>query len=157
MSPEEYTTATEIAFEKLMNPTRGVRPSLLEEPMAEGKWSFKELSAHFIFWNTLNIQALEALKRGDVFDWSPYTKANENEWNAKAVAKKKDAPLKHVLSELRIVHSTLMEVVTRVGWEKIQESDPSTRNSILEVPDHYLHHVPLVEAWASRVRMPPKK
>ena len=154
MEREEFITATEIAFEKLMNPTRGLRPALLEEPMSEGKWSFKDMAAHLAFWNTVRIRALESANNDEEFDWSPYN-GLADKWNSQTIEENKNAPLKRVLNELRLTHSTLVEAFRRVPDEKLAHY-PVTRGKIMEAPDHYLHHLPDVEAWAARVRLPAK-
>jgi hypothetical protein len=72
MEKEEYITASEIAFERLMDASRGLQASVLEESISEGKWSFKEIAIHFCFWNTILIRALENLNQDKDFDWQPY-------------------------------------------------------------------------------------
>lgn len=146
MTREEYLTATEIAFERLMSPTMGLHPAQMEQPMTTNGWSFKDLTAHLAFWNGIVIRALEAANQGDAFDWSPY--ADTDALNAAAVEKMRLFPLKRVLSELRISHSTVMEAVRRVPDERLYENGQVPAWLFSYVLDHYDHHRPRVEEWA---------
>jgi hypothetical protein len=147
---EEFLTAAEIAFERLLTPTRGLRPALLEEPMRPGGWSLKDLAAHLAAWNSLCIRALEEINQGRSFDWTPYNDFDAH--NRAAVERRHAQPLKHVLSELRITHSTLMEAVRRVPDDRLYDHGaiPVWLGEI--VLDHYAHHTPSVEAWAARLK-----
>jgi hypothetical protein len=147
MTREEYLTAAEIAFERLMSPTLGLYPAQMEAPMAAAKWSFKELAAHLIFWDGLVIRALETVNQGDVFDWSEYGDFEAR--NAAAVERQRSSPLKRVLSELRITHSTVMEALRRVPDEKLGEQGEIPMWLLDYVVDHYEHHRPQVEEWAA--------
>jgi hypothetical protein len=149
MTREEYVTASEIAFARLMRPTLGLPPAQMEEPMAEGKWSFKDLAAHLILWDGLVIRALEKINQGETFDWAPY--ADYDAQNAEAVARLHASPLKRVLSELRVTHSTVIEAVRRVPDEKLCENGEIPEWLLSNVPEHYEHHVPQVEEWVGRI------
>lgn len=150
MTREEFIVAAEIAFERLMTPTRGIPFPLMEEPMAEGQWSFKDLAAHFIFWNGLVVRALEALNYGRPFDWSAY--ANEDELNARSVERARPQSLRRVLGELRLTHSTVTEVLRLIPDDKLL-ADGSVAGWLIDyVPAHYEHHTPQVAEWAERMR-----
>jgi hypothetical protein len=150
MTREELIVAAEIAFERLMTPTRGLPPALMEEPMAEGKWSFKDLAAHFVFWDGLTLRALEELNYGRAFDWSPY--ANEDERNAQAVERLRPQNVKRVLTELRLTHSTMTEAIRLVAADKLLKDDSVPNWLIENAVRHYEHHIPKVEQWAERMR-----
>lgn len=150
MTREEYVTATEIAFERLMRPTLGIHPAQMEQPMSDGKWSFKDLAAHLVFWDGLAIRALEKTNQGESFDWSPYDDYDTR--NSEAVARLRGSPLKRVLSELRVTHSTLIEVVRRLPEEKLCENGEVPEWLLSNVLEHYEHHIPQVEEWAERTK-----
>ena len=151
MTREELIVATEITFEKLMTPTRGLPIELLEEPMAEGKWSFRDLVAHLIFWDGLLVRALEEMNYGRNFDWSPYV-GHFDEWNAKATAKLRTHSLKRMLSELRLTHSTMTEVLRRVPEENLLKEGKVPHFMTWILIGHVEHHTPQVVAWAERMR-----
>jgi uncharacterized damage-inducible protein DinB len=150
MTREEFLTAFEIAFERLLAPTRGLHPEVMEQPLAPGKWSLKELAAHLAFWDALALRALEALFHGDSFDWASY--ADENRWNAEAVERVRMQPLKRVLYELRVTHSALSEAVRRVPEDKLLENGEIPRWLIQHVLEHYEHHISQVTAWAEGIK-----
>lgn len=150
MTCEELIVAAEIAFERLMTPTRGLPPALMEEPMSAGKWSFKDLAAHLVFWDEIALRALEELNYGRVFDWSPY--ADEDEQNTRAVERRRPQSVKRVLSELRLTHSTLTGAIRLIPDEKLLTNGDVPSWLITAVPEHYEHHIPQVEEWAERVR-----
>jgi len=151
MTREEYITATEIAFERLMHPTLGIPPAQLELPMSDGKWSFKELAAHLVLWDGLTIRALEKINQGESFDWAAYQDYDAQ--NAQAVARLRAVPLKRVMSELRITHSTVIEAVRRVPDEKLYEDGELPEWLLSNVLEHYEHHRPAVEEWAGRTKL----
>ena len=148
MTREEYITAVEIAFERLMSPTRGIHPQQMEKPLAEGKWSFKDLAAHLIFWDGLTIQALEKVNQGEEFDWIPFEDFDAQ--NSEAVTRLRGSPLKRVLGELRITHSTLVDAVQRVPEDRLCINGELPDWLISNVLEHYEHHRPQVEEWAAR-------
>jgi hypothetical protein len=150
MTREEYITSTEIAFERLMTPTKGIWPEQMEQPMAEGKWSFKDLAAHLVLWDGLVVRALEQMNQGESFDWTPYRDVDAS--NAAAVEKLRVTPLKRVLSELRITHSTVIEAVRRVPDEKLYRNGELPEWLLSTVPEHYEHHRGQVEEWAEKIK-----
>jgi hypothetical protein len=150
MTREEFIVAAEIAFERLMTPTRGLAPELMEQPMADGTWSFKDLAAHLIFWDGLVVRALEESMYGRTFDWGPY--ARHDEWNAQAVERLRPQTVKRVLTELRLTHSTAMDAVRRVPDERLLKAGEMPHFLTWIMVGHVEHHVPQVEAWAERMR-----
>ncbi len=151
MTREELIVAAEIAFERLMTPTRGLPVELMEEPLEEGKWSFKDLAAHIIFWDEMVVRALEETNYGRTFDWRPYV-GHFDEWNSKAAGQKRTLSVKRVMGELRLTHTTVMEALRRVPEEKLLKNGnvPHFLTEILI--EHVQHHTPQVERWAERMR-----
>lgn len=150
MTREEFIVAAEIAFERLMTPTCGLSPALMEQPMADGAWSFKDLAAHLVFWDGLVVRALEEHMYGRTFDWSPFAKPDE--WNAKAVERLRPQSVKRVMSELRLTHSTITDAVPRIPDEHLLVNGEVPRWLLERMPEHYEHHIPQVKAWAERMR-----
>ena len=150
MTREEFIVAAEIAFEKLMTPTRGLPLNLLEEPLAEGKWSFKELLAHIIFWDELIVRALEELNYERAFDWKLYT--DFDTVNAQAVARLRPQSVKRVLTELRLTHSAAMQAAQLVSDEKLLKEGNVPRFLTKIMVEHIEHHTPQVIEWAERMR-----
>ena len=146
---DEFITATEIAFERLMTPTKGLRPEVMELPMEPGKWSFKGMAAHFTGWNTLVLKRLEAIHHDREFEW--YGETEFDRLNGEATGRAEAMPLKRVMTELRITHSALMEAVKRVNWAKLGHEDETPEWLIEAVTEHYHHHRPQVEAWVARL------
>jgi uncharacterized damage-inducible protein DinB len=151
MTREELIVAAEITFEKLMTPTRGLPLELMVEPMEEGKWSFRDLAAHIIFWDELVVRALEEMYQGREFDWSPYV-GHFDEWNAKAAEKTRAHSTKRVLSELRLTHSTATEALGRVPEENLIKEGNISHFLTWIMVEHLEHHRPQVERWAARMR-----
>jgi hypothetical protein len=150
MTREEFLTAAEIAFERLMSPSRGLKPEQMEQPMGDGQWSLKELAAHLIFWNGLIVTALEARFHGELFDWSAYQ--DFDRLNAEAVGRMQGESLKRVLYELRVTHSAALEIVRRLTADKLLEDDQVPEWLCEIMLQHYEHHIPGVEAWAKRLK-----
>ena len=150
MTREELIVAAEIAFERLMTPTRGLPPELMEESMAEGEWSFKDLAAQLVFWDGLVLRALEDLNYGRQFDWSPYR--IENGWNAQAVERLQPQNVKRVLTEMRLTHSTLTEALRRIPDENLLMDDQLPPWLIENLAGRYERYIPQVENWAKRMR-----
>ena len=135
-----------------MTPTRGLLPSQMDQPMVEGKWSFKQVCAHICFWNTLVVRSLEDLLHARPVDWEPYK--NYADVNAKAVSERDSWPVKRVLSEMRVTHSAAMESLRRVPEDKLYTDGKLPGWLTGATLDHYAEHTPQVEAWAARVRPP---
>ena len=150
MTREELIVAAEITFEKLMTPTRGLHPERMNEPMAEGKPSFKDLVAQLIFWNGLTLRALEELNYDRVFDWTPY--AIEDSWNTLARERLRPQNIKRVLTELRLAHSTLTEALRRIPEQKLLLNGELPRWLVENLPGRYERSIPQVEEWAGRLR-----
>jgi hypothetical protein len=150
MTREEFITAAEIGFEKLLSPTLGLPATRFEEPLAKGKWSLKDLAAHLAFWDSLTLRALEARLQGKSFDWARY--ADIDTKNAAAVEARRSYSAKQVMSELRITHSALMEAVRRVPDAQLLEDGEIPRWLDENVTAHYAQHAPLVAEWAARAK-----
>jgi hypothetical protein len=146
---DEFITATEIAFERLMSPTKGLRPEQMEEPIAPGKWSFKGMAAHFTFWNGLVLKRLEAIHHDREAEW--FGPGDFARLNGEAAGRAEEMPLKRVMSELRITHSALMEAVRRVNMAKLSANGEIPDWLIETVTEHYDHHRPQVEEWIARL------
>lgn len=141
--------ATEIAFERLMTPTKGLRAEVMEEPMTPGKWSFKGMAAHLTFWNGLVLKRLDALHHGREFEW--YGETEFDRLNAEASGRADGMPLKRAMTELRITHSALMETARRVNMGKLTTDGQIPDWLVETVTGHYDHHRPQVEAWVARL------
>jgi hypothetical protein len=152
MTREEFIMAAEITFEKLMTPTRGLSPAQMEEPMAEGKWSFKDLAAHIIYWDGLAVRALEALMQDRPVESFPYDR--KDEVNAEAVERLRSQAVKRVMNELRITHSTLVEAARRVPEDKLFVNGELPSWLIRIAISHLERHTPQVTAWAESRRQP---
>ena len=150
MTREEFMVAAEISFERLMTPTRGLPLELMEQPMTEGKWSFKDMAAHLIYWDELVVRALEEAYYGRVFDWKPYT--DFDTLNAQAVERLRPQSVKRVLTALRLTHSTAMDAVRLVPEENLLQEGNIPRFLTWIMVGHVEHHIPQVEAWAERMR-----
>ena len=148
MTREEFIVAAEIAFERLMTPTRGLPPELMEEPMAEGERSFKDLAAQFIFWNELTVRALEELNYDREFDWSLY----ESDSNTEALKRLKPQSVKRVLTELRLTHTAMMEALRRIPEDKLLFNGKIPKWLIEHMVKRYESFIPQIEAWAERIR-----
>ena len=150
MTLEEYITATEIAFEKLLTCTGGVPPALLVEPMREDQWSVRDVAAHLIHWDGLALRALEAVYAGGEPAAFPF--ASKDAVNAEAVATYRARLPERVLNELRITHSAVLEAAGRVPREKLCPQGEVPEWLVRVTLTHYTHHLPQVEEWAERMK-----
>jgi hypothetical protein len=146
MTREEFITAAEIAFEKLMTPTRGIPPVRMEEPMEPGGWSLKDLAAHLAEWNTQTIRAVETLNQGS----DPDTHASDDDAHLTGISV--SAPPKRVMTELRLTHSTLTEAVRRISPYKLDANGEIPVWLERRMIEQYAKHTPQIEAWAERVK-----
>jgi hypothetical protein len=150
MTLEEYITAAEIAFEKFLTCVGSVPPPLLAEPMTEGKWSVRDLAAHFIYWEDLALRALEAVYMGNEPAAFPFE--NPDTVNAEAVAAQRTRKPERVLSELRITHSAVMEAAGRVPRAKLCPQGEVPEWLVRVMLTHYTHHLPQIEEWVERMK-----
>ena len=150
MTRDEFTQALEADFDPMISLLQSLRSEQAEQPLAEGKWSLRDLAAHLLFWDTIVIRALEALMRGEPFDWKKYS-----DWdacNAEAANQHRGAPLKRVVSEWRITHVALVESLARGPAEKLLENGEMPHWLRVAVTDHYRHHTQQVKEWAGRMK-----
>lgn len=150
MIREEFITAAELALERLLGPLNELPVELMDEPLADGKWSVKQLILHLTYWNMLTVRALEALYAGDEFDWTPYSAIDE--LNAQIIADQQQNPYRRIVAEFQIVHSTLIAAVERIPGERFGEDGELPEWLVVHVSRHYLHHAPLIETWAKKIR-----
>jgi hypothetical protein len=150
MTREEFITAFEIAFEKLMIPTKGISPSRMEEPMCVESWSLKDLAVHLAHWNTQTIRAIEQLHQGIDFDLSAFQTGDAQDNHD--VERARGAPLNRVMTELRLTHSTLTEAVRRVADDRLLPSGEIPVWLVERTVEHYGSHTAQVEAWAQKIK-----
>ena len=150
MTREEFITASEVAFERLISPLKDLPEDLMDEPIADGAWSVKQIILHLIYWDMLVVKALEALYQNIEFDWTPY--GNTDELNKQIVSGKQDDLYARIETEFQIVHSALMAAIERIPIEHFGENGELPDWLLTHVPEHYNLHVPKVEAWAKKIR-----
>lgn len=137
-------------FAKLMAPVEALAAADLEQPMTAGKWSWKDMAAHFIFWDKITVRALEAAYQGQTFNWKEYS-----DWdglNNQAVVDMRNDPLSRVVNAWRVTYSTLMEAMARVPDERLLVDGRIPDWLMGAVLDHYRHHALQVEEWADAKR-----
>lgn len=150
MDREEFTADLEILFGRLLAPVEALETAELLEPMEAGKWSWKDMAAHIIFWDKVTVRALEAAYQGRGFDWAEYS-----DWDAQnrqAVEEFAQAPASRVINAWRVTHSALVESISRVPDDKLLENGEIPPWLLGAVLDHYRHHAQQVEAWAKTMR-----
>lgn len=150
MTREEFTSALESDFDPLISLLSSLTPAQAEQPLAEGKWSLRDLAAHLLFWDTIVIRALEALWHGETFDWEKY--ADWDACNADAANQHCGAPLKRFVSEWRITHFALVESLARVPDEKLLDDGKIPHWLLIALTEHYRHHTEQVKAWVERMK-----
>ena len=150
MNRDEFAAAMEAAFDGMIMPLANLPRELVTQPLTEGKWSLKELAAHFTFWDQITVRALESCFRGESFDWGAY--AQWGKLNAQAVSDAQTKPESRVAAEWQITHTTVMEAMRRVPDERLLEGGKIPRWLIENVLDHYRHHAAQVTAWTERLK-----
>lgn len=150
MDRDEFAAAVEGAFDGMIMPLTKLSRELVTQPLTEGRWSLKELAAHFIFWDEITVRALEACFRGEMFDWDEY--AERDKLNAQAAADAEATPHTRVAAEWQITHLTVMEALRRVPDDKLLEKGEIPRWLIENVLDHYRHHAAQVKTWTARLK-----
>ena len=150
MTREEFITASEIALERLMTPLKELPEELMDEPMAEGKWSAKQMILHLTYWGTIVVGALEAFYQDSEFNWTHFEDANE--FNATVIDGRQHESYRRIASEFQIVHGTIMAAVERIPEEKLGADGELPDWLAHRVPDHYLRHIPLIESWTKKIR-----
>lgn len=144
MNRDEFAAVVDDAFNRMIAPLSNLTRESVEQPMAGGKWTLKDLAAHFIEWDKQTVQALEACYRGERFNGSAF--ANRDQRNIQATAESCTASHKRIAAEWRITHMTMMEALHRVPDERLLENNRIPAWLIENVLDHYRHHAAQVEA-----------
>ena len=150
MNRDEFAAVVDDAFDRMIRPLTNLARDLVTQPMAEGKWSLKDLAAHFVFRDEITVKALEACYRGEHFDWNAFS--DRDKQNAQAVADRQTDPHTRTAAEWQITHLTLMEALRRVPDEKLLENGRIPAWLIENVLDHYRHHAAQVDAWMEKLK-----
>lgn len=150
MNRDEFAAAVDGAFSRMMIPLKNFAREQIESPLAEGKWSLKDLAAHFIFWDLITVRALEANFRGDAFDWNAYS--DWNALNAKAVEESKSSPHARVAAEWLITHTTVIEALRRLPDETLLVDGTIPQWLHENVLDHYEYHASQVDDWVAALK-----
>jgi hypothetical protein len=149
MTREEFITASEIALNRLLTPLKELPEALMDEPITEGKWSVMQMILHLTYWDTIVVRALEALYQGNEFDWSQFEEADN--FNATVIDGRQHESCRRIATEFQIVHGTIMAAIERIPLENFCDGElPDWLTH--RVLDHYMLHVPIVEAWAKKIR-----
>ncbi|MFZ5432738.1 MAG: ClbS/DfsB family four-helix bundle protein [Calditrichota bacterium] len=150
MNREDFTAAWEAAYTTIIAALQSLPPELLQEPLAEGKWSLRDLAAHLIFWDKITLRALEARFQGQDLDWNEYS-----DWdglNRQAADEMRTTPLKRMISEWQLTHGTIEEALSRVPEELLFERGEIPQWLHENVLDHYVYHAGQVEEWVETIR-----
>jgi hypothetical protein len=147
---DEFAAVVDDAFNRMISPLANLTREFVLLPIAKGKWSLKDLAAHFVFWDKTVVHALEACFRGERFDWNALS--DWDKLNAQAVADAQANPHPRIAAEWRITHLTMMEAVRRVRDEKLLENGQIPAWLIANVHDHYRHHAMQVDAWLENLK-----
>lgn len=146
MEVQEFVMAAEIAFERLMTPTKGLRPSVMEEPLGLVSWSFKDLGLHLSGWSAGLLRQIEAVYHGKDFSDLIGPKCVGVEAGCAS-----GMPLKRVMNEMRVTHSAVVEAARRVDWTKLDSRGHIPVWLEEGIIGHYELHRAEVEPWAVRM------
>ena len=122
MSKDALLREMEVGFAGLLDAVEG----LSEEQLSRvwyGDWCVRDILAHVAGWHREEIAMLERMARGErpVPESADYT--DDDAWNARFVARWRDAPAGDVLAELRASAEAYLAVASRLpgggprsGW-----------------------------------------
>jgi len=147
---EDFITALEAAFDKMITPLQSVQPALLEQPLATGKRSLREIAAYFIYWDKAVIRNLEARYQDREFDWSVF--GNRHSSFAQVIADVHGSPLTRIAAEWQITHTTLTEALKRIPDEKLLEDGVMPRRLCQEVLEPYEQYAAKVNEWVEKLK-----
>jgi len=148
MNRDDFIAALDLPFNSLSDRLALLSPQQVEQPLAEGKWSLKDLIAHFIFWDTITVRALEACYHNLPFNWNKY--ADWNSLNARAAEEMRDSPVKRVAAEWQVTHAIMLETLNRVPDERLLENGEIPKWLHENVLDHYTYHASQVDEFLKR-------
>lgn len=120
---------------------------------AIGEWSVKDIVAHIAAWDGEAARRLELIGAGRESEIVDYGEGEIDEWNARAVAQRRDARWDEVLAELHEARERLFEALRSLSDEQIAATD--SRFPIAEwlpqwTQQHDGRHASEVLAWRKR-------
>lgn len=120
---------------------------------AIGEWSVKDTVAHIAAWDTEAAKRLELIASGRESEIVDYGEAEIDEWNARAVAQRRDARWDEVLAELYEARDRLLEALRSLPDERVAATD--SRFPVAEwltqwTREHDAQHASEILAWRNR-------
>ena len=115
-----------------------------------GDWSVRDILAHVAGWHREEIAMLERMARGErpVPESADYT--DDDAWNARFVARWRDAPAGDVLAELRASEEAYLAAASRLPEERFGEGRTAQRLVQQGCTEHYREHADEIREWRKR-------
>ena len=149
MSKNDLLREMDAGFAALLDAVDG----LSEEQMTRvwyGDWSVRDILAHVAGWHREEIAMLERMARGErpVPESADYT--DDDAWNARFVAKWRDASAGEVLAELKGIKEAYVAAAGRLPEERFEEGRTAHRLVQQGCTEHYREHGGEIREWRER-------
>ena len=132
-----------------LSAVQGLAPGAMSEPIAQGKWTPREIVLHVVTRDQARLRELETVLRGAPPSWKG---TQEADWAA--INETNLAPLRHHDWEeaLRLLHRTrqqLVEALERVPAEPSEHwgSEHPFGAMLGALPPHDRHHADQIKRW----------
>ena len=136
------------AWKELQDTLEAVPLERMEETGVEGPWSVKDLIGHISTWESEAIASVgRYLPRRDPGELA--WEGNIDEFNTRAVAGKRSAPLSDLLADLDDAHAGLLSFVEGVEEDALGVSEVETRIRV-DTFAHYAEHATAIRMWLNR-------
>ncbi|HWP81583.1 MAG TPA: ClbS/DfsB family four-helix bundle protein [Bacteroidota bacterium] len=152
MTKEDLLQLIQAEWQRLVDAIAKVPATERESPGFPGSWSVKDLMAHLSSWETVVLERLGRIKRGEAVE--PITADQREQWNKEFFEQHRSWKLLSVEGEFENIHAQLVKHITAMEDAVWDRDEQGIRDWLVENTfAHYAHHRARLET-ALRQRQP---
>jgi uncharacterized protein (TIGR03083 family) len=139
MNKQEYIERLVEERQNVMKALEGLSDEQMSRPMAEGKWSVRDVLGHLAAWENEVVKAFEQKARGQrptIADITDY-----DSWNAAEAEKRKYKSVEDIRHELKQTRKRLLTILNDLPEDESTWSpERSTAKMMKMLIEHDRHH-----------------
>jgi hypothetical protein len=147
MTKKEALNNLQKAWQELLSVVGKIPLDTINTPDVTGNWSVKDLLGHIADWNEQVVLLVDAMSRGEKKAAERYSNyGNIDEWNERAVEKKRPIPIPLILVHLGVMHQRVVSLLEQLP-DSVLENEQIARAVRVDTWEHYREHAPDIERW----------
>jgi uncharacterized damage-inducible protein DinB len=127
----------------------GLDASSAEQPLAEGKWSAREVVLHLAARDRARLREMESILRGSPASWWAYDDDEQARDNAEAIAATNHMRWEEAVDYLLSTRRELLESLESVpeGPAEVWTPEHTFGRMVHGLPNHDRHHAEAIQRW----------